>query len=72
MNKTLSEKYEMELKILEKNSCSSKSFRIKFDFHRLDKVNKNVNGLIRYSRKIVSRKKARLWENLELGEQVLV
>ena len=72
MNRTLSEKYGIELEILEKNSCSSKSFRITFDFHRLNEVSKIANGLIRYSRKIVSRKKARLRENLELGEQVLV
>ena len=72
MSKTPSEKYGIKPETVEKNSLSSESFRINFDFQRPEKVNKNVGRLIRYHKKIESRKKARLREDFELGEQVLV
>ena len=72
MNKTPFEIYGIEPDRAERASLSSKPFRIKFDFHRLEKVKKNADWLNRYERKIDSRKKKRLRENLELREQVLV
>ena len=72
MNKTPFEIYGIEPDRVERASLSSKPFRTKFDFHRLEKVKKNTDWLNRYERKIDSRKKIRLRENLELREQVLV
>lgn len=50
----------------------SKSFKIKFDFHRLDKVNKNNERLKGYGEKINQRKNLRLTENLSAAEEVLI
>ena len=72
INRTPSEKYRIEPETVEKESLLSELFRIKFDFHRLKKVKENANRLNRYQRKIESRKKVRLRENLRVGEQVLV
>lgn len=40
MNRMPPEKYEIEPETIEKESILPESFRIKFDFHRLEKVRK--------------------------------
>ena len=57
MNKTPFEIYGIEPDRAERASLAFKPFRIKFDFHRLEKVKKNADWLNRYERKIDSRKK---------------
>lgn len=72
MNKTLSEKYGVEQEKVEKQNLTSEPFRIKYEFHRLQKVKKNADRLNRYKKKIDSRKKTKLRPSLKLGKQVFV
>ena len=71
MNKTKTEKYNIEPEKVEKTSLEDDTFREKFDFYRLQKVSKNNNRIQRYSIKKDSRKR-QLREPLNLGEKVLV
>ena len=50
----------------------SESFKIEFDFHRLDKVKNNDERLKRFGDKIDQRKNIKLRENLNIGEEVLI
>ena len=73
LNKAKSEKYGIEKKkYIEKNSLKSEKFRINLDFVRLSKVNKNADRKTRNGRKTDSRRKTKLANNLESGEEMLI
>ena len=67
MNKIPSEKYGIKPDKVEKESLSSEPFRIKFDFHRLEKVIKNVDRLNKYKRKVDSKKKYKTQRKFRVG-----
>ena len=70
MNKTKTEKYQMEPEEAEKKALSDDDFREKYDFYRLEKVGKHANRLDRYNiKKDISNPK-KLRDPLEIGEKV--
>ena len=69
MNNILTVKYGLEPEYTEKMALESESFKIKFDFHRLEKVKKNNKRLKRYGQKIDQTKKFKLRETLNVGEE---
>ena len=72
LNRTKTEKYQIEPEEVEKKALSDDNFREKYDFYRLEKVGKHANRLDRYnSRKDIYNPK-KLREPLQIGEKVLV
>ena len=72
MNKTKTERYQMEPKEVEKQALSDDDFREKYDFYRLEKVGKHTNRLNRYNiKKDISNPK-KLRDPLQIREKVLV
>lgn len=51
LNNVPTVKYGLEPEYIEKKSLESESFKIEFDFHRLDKVKKNNERLKRHREK---------------------
>ena len=72
LNNVPTVKYGLEPEYIEKKSLESESFKIEFDFHRLDKVKNNDERLKRFGDKIDQRKNIKLRENLNIGEEVLI
>ena len=72
MNNTPTVTYGLEPEFIEKKSLELESFKVKFDFDRLDKVKKNNERLKRYGEKIDQREKLKFRENLNVEEEVLI
>ena len=72
MNKTKTQKYDVEPEKIEKNSLEDDSFREKFDFYRLQKVGKDIARGKRYDVKKDIKRPRQLREPLNIGEKVLV
>ena len=71
MNKTKTSKYQIEPEYIEKKSLEDDNFREKFDFYRIEKVDKNNKRIKRYMMKKDANKR-KLREPLNIGEKVLV
>ena len=72
LNKTKTEKYQMEPEEVEKKALSDDDFREKYDFYRLEKVGKHANRLDRYNIKLDINNPKKLRDPLQIGEKVLV
>ena len=72
MNKTKSQKYQIEPEIVEQKSLKNVNFKDEYDFHRLSKVGKDRDRQIRYNKKKDENNPRKLREPLQLGEKVLV
>ena len=72
LNKTKTEKYQMEPEEVEKKALSDDNFREKYDFYRLEKVGKHANRLDRYNIKKDINNPKKLRDPLQIGEKVLV
>ena len=72
MNKTKTQKYDVELEEIEKKALKDDNFREKYDFHRLQKVGKDIARLERYDTKKDIQKPRKLREPLNIGGKVLV
>ena len=72
MSDTKSEKYGLELKVIENKSLEDDLFGIKHDFHRMTKVKKDEDRKIRHGQKIDCTERNKLRESLRLGEKILV
>ena len=72
LNKTKTEKYQMEPEEVEKKALSDDDFREKYDFYRLEKVGKHANLLDRYNIEKDINNPKKLRDPLQIGEKVLV
>ena len=71
MNSRPSRKYKLVPKEVENNTIGSEATRRRFDFARLEKINREKSRLEKFHKKIYKRKKLKLRSLLELGEEVL-
>ena len=55
-----------------KKSLSSKRFRTPFSFHRIERTKNYMTDKIGIIRKNMDQNKKKMWENLDIGEKVLV
>ena len=72
INKTKTEKYNIEPEEAERKALSDDIFREKFDFCRLEKVGKHATRLDRYNLKKDTQQPRKLRDPLSIGENVLV
>ena len=72
MNKTKTQKYDVEPEKIEKKSLEDDNFREKFDFYKLQKVGKDIARRERYDVKKYMQRPRKLREPLDIGEKVLV
>ena len=72
MNKNKTAKYDIEPEKVEKASLEDDHFKEKYDFHRLQKVGKDIARQERYNAKKDIQKPRKLREPLNIGEEVLV
>ena len=72
MNNTRSQKYQIEPEIVEQKSLKSVNFKDEYDFHRLNKVGKEIGRQNRYNKKKDDNNPRKLRDPLQIGEKVLV
>ena len=72
MNRTKTQKYQIEPEEDEKRALSNEKFREEYDFYRIDKVGKEAARLDRYNLRKDSNNPRKLREPLQIGEKVLV
>ena len=72
MNKTKSQKYDVEPEKIEKKSLEDDKFREKYDFYRLQIIGKDIARQNRYDIKKDLRRPRKLRDPLNVGEKVLV
>ena len=72
MNNTRSQKYQIEPEIVEQKSLKSVNFKDEYDFHRLNKVGKEIDRQNRYNKKKDDNNPRKLRDPLQIGEKVLV
>ena len=72
INKTKTEKYNIEPEQVERKALSDDVFREKFDFYRLEKEGKNAARLDRYNLKKDIQQPRKLRYPLSIGKKVLV
>ena len=72
MHKTKTQKYDFEPEEIEKKTLEDGNFREKYDFHRLQKVGKDIARQERYDSKKDIQKPRKLREPLNIGGKVLV
>ena len=72
INKTKTQKYNIEPEEVERKALSDDIFREKFDFYRLEKVGKHAARLDRYNLKKDTQQPRKLRDPLSIGEKVLV
>ena len=71
MNNVKHEKYKLTPNEIEKESLENQHFRTEFNFEHIKISEKTPGRLNRYNRKLYSRKKKKLHEELNVGEKVL-
>ena len=72
MNKTKTQKYDVEPEEIEKKALKDDNFREKYDFHRLQKIGKDIARQERYDTKKDIQKPRKLREPLNIGGKVLI
>ena len=72
MNNTRSQKYQIEPEIVEQKSLKCVNFKDEYDFHRLNKVGKEIGRQNRYNKKKDDNNPRKLRDPLQIGEKVLV
>ena len=72
INNTKSQKYQIEPEIVEQKSLKSVNFKDEYDFHRLNKVGKEIGRQHRYNKKKDDNNPRKLRDPLQIGEKVLV
>ena len=72
MNNVTSEKYKLTSNEIEKKSLENQQFRTEFSFEHIKISKKTSDRLDRYHKKLYSRKKKKLREELNVGEKVLI
>ena len=72
MNKTKSQKYDVEPEKIKEKSLEDHNFREKFDFYGVEKIGKHIASQKRYDSKKDIQKPKKLREPLNIGEKVLV
>ena len=72
INNVKSEKCKLTLNEIEKKSLENKRFRTEFNFERVKLSKKKLGKLDRCDRKIYSRKKRKLWKELNVREKALI
>ena len=72
MNNVKSEKYKLTSNEIEKKSLENQQFRTEFNFEHIKISKKTSDRLDRYHKKLYSRKKKKLREELNVGEKVLI
>ena len=72
INKTKTQKYNIEPEEVEKKALSDDDFGEKFDFYRLEKVGKHAARIDRYNLKKDTQQPRKLRDPLSIGEKVLV
>ena len=72
MNVVKSEKYKLTSNEIEKKSLENQQFRTEFNFEHIKISKKTSDRLDRYHKKLYSRKKKKLREELNVGEKVLI
>ena len=72
MNRTKTQKYQIEPEEVEKRTLSDEKFREEYDFYRIEKVGKESARLGRYDLKKDSNNPRKLREPLQIGEKFLV
>ena len=70
MNSVKSEKYKLTPNKIEKKSLENQQFRTEFNFEHIKISKKTSDRLDRYHKKLYSRKKKKLREELNVGEKV--
>ena len=72
MNNVKCSKYGFEPEYIERESLKDKSFKERFDFHRLKRVTKDFKRYKRHDIQFDLKRKKRLREPLAIGERVLI
>ena len=72
MNRTKTQKHQIEPEEVEKRVLSDEKFREEYDFYRNEKVGKESAGIDRYNLKKDLNNPRKLREPLQIGEKVLV
>ena len=72
MNKTKTQKYDIEPEKIREKSLEDDNFREKSDFYRVEKIGKHIASQRRYDSKKDMQKSKKLREPLNIGEKVLV
>ena len=72
MDNVKSEKYKLTSNEIEKKSLENQQFRTEFNFEHIKISKKTSDRLDRYHKKLYSRKKKNLREELNVGEKVLI